>query len=161
MAEISDHNPQALNEDPDEPLPNAPTEVSPTEGDAREAAELGRLRRAYSRASTYQQGCSSRTAAKKPETFLECFTYGVLKFWRHQISVTVPHATCRDHLGKSKNAAPSHPAFIASQTQHSGFVLFGIGTSLPRPLLMQHVIWYFIQQRFTEALIHLRSRTVH
>ena len=106
MAETSDHNPQALTEEPDEPLPNSPTEDSPAERDAREATELARLRRNYSRASSYQQPGPS-TASTKPTTFLERFTYGVSKFWRHQVSVTVPHDTCRDHLGMFRNTSLS------------------------------------------------------
>lgn len=132
MAETSDHNPQALIEEPEEPLPNAPTEDSPAERDAREATELARLRRNYSRASTYRQQGSS-IASKKPASLLERFTYGVSKFWRHQVSVTVPHDTCRDHLGMSRNTFHSRPtSFKASQTQHYGYFLFGIGTTLPK-----------------------------
>ncbi|KAG0651456.1 hypothetical protein D0Z07_2051 [Hyphodiscus hymeniophilus] len=116
MAETSDQDPQALigePEEPDVPHPTAPTEDLPTgadaeERDAREATELAlldRLRRNYSHASTaHQQGSS--TAARKPSTFLARFTYGVSKFWRHQIRVTVPYDTCRDHLGMSKEQVP-------------------------------------------------------
>jgi len=99
MAETSDRNPQALFEqEPDDPLPEPEPEVAPAETDAREATELTRIQRNYSRASASYQRQGSSTSSRKPTTLLERFTYGVSKFWRHQVSVTVPHVTCRDHL---------------------------------------------------------------
>jgi hypothetical protein len=103
MAETSDHNPQALIEqEPDEPLPEAGPETAPAETDAREATELSRIRSNYMRATSYREQGSS-THSKKPTTLPERFTYGISKFYRHQVSVTVPHETCRDHLGMSRN----------------------------------------------------------
>ncbi len=69
-------------------------------GSAREATELARLRSNYSRASSYRQQGSS-IASRKPEGLLECFIYNTKAFWRRQVSVTVAHSTCRDHLGMS------------------------------------------------------------
>lgn len=66
-------------------------------GDTRESTELARLRRNYTRASSHPP--TSSIVVAKPTTFFNCFLYGVRQFWKHQISVTVPHHTCRDHLG--------------------------------------------------------------
>jgi len=73
-------------------------ERSPTQADALEATELERLRRNYSRASASRRS-GSTTIARKPVNLLERFTYNVKKTWKHQVSITVEHSTCRDHLG--------------------------------------------------------------
>jgi hypothetical protein len=104
MAEYSDH----ISPAPDEPHPDTnpdvhdhPVRVSgDIDRNAREDTELARLRRNYSRASSYRPQGSS-TASKKPATVLERLVYVVSSFWRHQISIKVEHSTCRDHLGKS------------------------------------------------------------
>ncbi|KAG9233165.1 hypothetical protein BJ875DRAFT_54007 [Amylocarpus encephaloides] len=70
------------------------SEASPTQEDDCGNTELAKLRRNYSRAST--RNASSLTA--KPSTPLGKLTAGVRGFWRHQISITVDHKTCRDHL---------------------------------------------------------------
>ena len=101
MAETSDHLVHAPPCEPDEPRQGYPYPVRPsgdTDRNAREDTELARLRRNYSRASSYRPQGSS-TASKRPTTPLGRFTYTVSKFWRHQISITVEHSTCRDHLG--------------------------------------------------------------
>jgi hypothetical protein len=106
MAETSDHISQAPSPSaqPDEPhlaSDDSPERVS---GDinrnTRESTELARLRRNYSRASSYRPQGSS-TASKKPSTVLGRLNYIVARFWRHQVSITVEHRTCRDHLGTS------------------------------------------------------------
>ena len=74
-----------------------PPESEPGERDARDATELARLRRNYSRASTLQRQAS--TIPVKPTGHLERFMHLVKKFWGHQISITVAHKECRDHLG--------------------------------------------------------------
>jgi hypothetical protein len=108
MAESSDH----ISPVPDEPHPDPDPDPDPdvhdhpvrVSGDidrnAREDTELARLRRNYSRASSYRPQGSS-TSSKKPATVLERLVYIVSRFWRHQISIKVEHSTCRDHLGKS------------------------------------------------------------
>ena len=83
-------------------------------GDARESTELARLRRNYSRASSSRPRTSS-PASRPPTGLLERFTYSISKFWRHQISVTVTHASSRDHLGMK--IKPS--IFLSCFTFHS------------------------------------------
>jgi len=98
MAETSDHPLQPPPGDPDEPHLNYPVRLSGnTDRNAREDTELARLRRTYSRASSYRPQGSS-TTSKRPTTLLERFTYTVSRFWHRQVSVTVEHSTCRDHL---------------------------------------------------------------
>lgn len=85
---------------PEEPhLPSAGRNSEEIDGDAQEDTALRRLRIQYSRASSSRQRGSGTAATKKPTTLLERFTYTVSTFWRRQISITVPHSTCRDHLG--------------------------------------------------------------
>ncbi|KAE8448547.1 hypothetical protein EG329_009428 [Mollisiaceae sp. DMI_Dod_QoI] len=99
MAESSDNHPQVqpLAEEPDEPQGNA---VGPSaETDARlEATELARLRQNYSRHSHASNPNRPDSVTKKPSTLLEHCIYAVKRTWRHQISITVDHDTCRDHL---------------------------------------------------------------
>lgn len=84
---------------PDEPHLHSPVRLfSGRDRNAREDTELARLRRNYSRASSYRQQSSS-TGSTKPSNLLERFAYAISGFWRHQVSVTVEHSTCRDHLG--------------------------------------------------------------
>ncbi|CZT47046.1 uncharacterized protein RSE6_16079 [Rhynchosporium secalis] len=99
MAETADFNsPQAPGqlEEPSKVHLNSPDSISPGT-DAREATELARLRSNYTRATSYRQAGSS-VASIKPDGFLERFSYTVRAFWRRQISITVAHETCRDHL---------------------------------------------------------------
>jgi hypothetical protein len=101
MAETSNHDSPAMiaepEPEPEESLADHP-EYSPGERDARESTELARLRRIYSHTSSHQRPGSS-AASTKPTGLLERFIYGVKKFWKHQISITVAHKACRDHLG--------------------------------------------------------------
>ncbi|CAL3972661.1 unnamed protein product [Diplocarpon coronariae] len=77
-----------------------PSARTPAERSAREDTELARMRtNNYTAASSYRQQSPSRSLiSKAPETLLECLTYNTKAFWRRQISVTVAHSTCRDHL---------------------------------------------------------------
>ena len=104
MAESSDHIspvPDEPHPDPDPDVHDHPVRVSgDIDRNAREDTELARLRRNYSRASSYRPQGSS-TSSKKPATVLERLVYIVSRFWRHQISIKVEHSTCRHHLGKS------------------------------------------------------------
>lgn len=106
MAETSDHHAQSTFEDHDE---DRDPDVSPEERDAREATELARVRRQYSRASTSRLQGSS-TTSHRPTSIRGRFRYSVTKFWKHQVSIVVPHDTCRDHLGMD---------FIVFDTHHS------------------------------------------
>jgi hypothetical protein len=73
-----------------------------THEDERGNTELARLRRNYSRASTARTVAASNydpTRAEKASSLPEKLTAACRKFWRQQISITVDHSTCRDHLG--------------------------------------------------------------
>jgi hypothetical protein len=95
MAETSDRNAPGRST-ADEPPP--PPILPAADAREREATELAALRRQYSRASSYRrpgQGITSR----KPETAFGRVVYNIARFWSRQVSVTVPHEACRDHLG--------------------------------------------------------------
>jgi hypothetical protein len=116
MAETSDHISQAPRAPGDEPhlgrldSDDSLARVSgDVDRDAREDTELARLRRNYSRASSHRPQGSS-TTSKKPTGPLERLTYVVSRFWRHQVSITVEHSTCRDHLGMSCDSFSPVPA---------------------------------------------------
>ena len=106
-------------DEPDDLLLNAPTGTAPvdaSERDAREATELVPLDRLLRNASSSRQ-LESSVASKKPANFVESLVHGVSKFWRHQISVIVPHDKCRDHLGTSSSlpaATSSHGLLLWS-----------------------------------------------
>jgi hypothetical protein len=95
MPEISDHRNR---QESDEPFPDVAADIQ-EETDAREATELKHVRSNYQRASSSREQGSS-TRSQKPTTLLERLVFGISRFYRHQISVTVPHDKCRDHLGK-------------------------------------------------------------
>lgn len=85
----------------DNPNPDAwheaeePQRVIPERSSAAfEGTELARLRQHYSRASSYRPN----TLTPKPSNTIGRLQYAVSQYWRHQISITVEHATCRDHL---------------------------------------------------------------
>ncbi|KAH6711501.1 hypothetical protein BKA61DRAFT_92049 [Leptodontidium sp. MPI-SDFR-AT-0119] len=105
MAETAGQNCQGVHqgvleqiEEPHQVHLNSPARTS-ADTSAREATELARIRSNYTRASSYHQAGSS-IASAKPDGLLECFSHTVRAFWRRQISITVAHSTCRDHLGK-------------------------------------------------------------
>ena len=106
MAETPGHrHVEVPDEPPEEPHQvhlNSPARTSADSLDtsAREATELARIRSNYTRASSYHHAGSS-VRSSKPDGLLERFNYTIRVFWRRQISITVPHSTCRDHLGMS------------------------------------------------------------
>lgn len=71
----------------------------------REATELAALQRQYSRVSAHRRP-APRAAPSDPGTPLRRFTYRLTAFWSRQISVTVPHESCRDHLGTARLQPP-------------------------------------------------------
>ncbi|KAH9220506.1 hypothetical protein DL95DRAFT_329108 [Leptodontidium sp. 2 PMI_412] len=103
MAETAGQNCQGVHqgvleqiEEPHQVHLNSPARTS-ADTSAREATELARIRSNYTRASSYHQAGSS-IASAKPDGLLECFSHTVRAIWRRQISITVAHSTCRDHL---------------------------------------------------------------
>jgi hypothetical protein len=144
MAETPDRNNQNINnpqpqtlltEEADEPQPD------PSNGSgsgSREATELARLSRNYTRASSYRR---SSTASRKPPSLLERYTWPIMSFWKHQVSVTVPHNSCRDHLGTSSTS--TYPLYIASTVAFSHREPdLAVRTGKPSRAV-QHLIWYF------------------
>lgn len=114
MAQTADHISQAPPAQPDEPhcsSDHRPVRVSgDIDRDAREDTELARLRRNYSRASSHRpQAQGSSTVSRAPSTVLGRLSYIVSRSWRHQVSITVEHSTCRDHLGMSCEFFPPAP----------------------------------------------------
>lgn len=109
MAELSEACPQVLAEEPDEPQSH--TTHSTAETNAREDTELARLRRRYT-----DRTRSSRPAVeKKPASLVEHGIYAIKKFWRHQVSITVDHNTCRDHLGMFSLQSQQSHAFLSDR----------------------------------------------
>ena len=110
MAETAGQRPQNVPDELEEPHQVHLTSPARTSADtsAREATELARIRSNYTRTSSYRQAGSS-TASAKPDGLLECFIYAVKVFWRRQISITVAHSTCRDHLGMYPLTIHVHP----------------------------------------------------
>jgi hypothetical protein len=123
--------------EPDEPGPESVDNPVRVSGDidrhrnAREDTELARLRRNYSRASSARlQGSSIASRSRKPSTLLERLTHIVSGFWRHQVSITVEHSTCRDHLGVFLRVLLSRPN---SSDKVINLVLpdWGLGSPIP------------------------------
>src|SRR5437762_14270169 len=89
--------------------PNVDNGYSADDAAAFEATEL----RAYrpdspARSSTaatsgHPSARSSQLPSRKPRGSASAFVFGlclaVRNFWSHQVVITVPHDTCRDHLG--------------------------------------------------------------
>ncbi|QSZ37464.1 hypothetical protein DSL72_008562 [Monilinia vaccinii-corymbosi] len=76
-----------------------PPDLSPPERDSWESTELselphGRQKHAHP-SSPHALDPPGNTA---PTGLLGRLTYSISKFWRRQVSVTVDHAACRDHL---------------------------------------------------------------
>lgn len=71
-----------------------------------EATELTRIRSNYSRVSSARLPNAS-IVPQGPPKGLARVDHAIRSFWKHQISVTVDHAACRDHLGKFKSLSPS------------------------------------------------------
>ncbi|KAH7391338.1 hypothetical protein BKA64DRAFT_100871 [Cadophora sp. MPI-SDFR-AT-0126] len=103
MAETAGRNhstaPDESLEEPHQVHLNCParTSVDSPDTSAREATELARIRSNYTRASSYHHAGSS-IGSSKPDRLLGRFNYTIRVFWRRQISITVAHSTCRDHL---------------------------------------------------------------
>ncbi|KAI9648016.1 hypothetical protein NHQ30_002644 [Ciborinia camelliae] len=96
MAETSNHRQSRAMEEPEE----SPG-LSSRERDQWESTELSDLtqtRQNYIHASTSHCSHVSGPGSTAPTGFFSQLAYSVSKFWRHQISVTVDHVACRDHL---------------------------------------------------------------
>lgn len=79
-----------------------PPELSSRERDQWESTELSdfvHIRRNYTNASSRRSSNAVGPGSTAPISLIGQLTYGVSKFWRHQVSVTVDHVACRDHLG--------------------------------------------------------------
>lgn len=96
LALVVEEEPQTQEQDNAEDDQALQLEQSPTQDDRLEATELARLRSNYSRVS---RRSGSTIAVMKPATFLGLLTYNIKKFWKNQVSVSVDHEACRDHLG--------------------------------------------------------------
>lgn len=107
MAEITrsraDEYPRSLPisvaHEPGPPIDEEELHRSLSRAERRESTELARLRRNYTSASSRFHAPASSIATPKPTTLFGRFIYAVRQFWKHQVSVTVPHESCRDHLG--------------------------------------------------------------
>lgn len=77
--------------DPDHPQCSA-------HGDSNnlEATELRRIKSRYTSSTAIRRPAS---ITPRPNSGLGLVRYEVSKFWKNQISIIVPHDTCRDHLG--------------------------------------------------------------
>lgn len=87
--------------------------------DAREqeATELAAVRRQYSRASSHRRPDQGR-AEREPESSLGRLSFRIAQFWRRQVSIIVPHDSCRDHLG----TAPSILSFCIRLLYSTAFL---------------------------------------
>lgn len=108
MAQSSESPPKNLT-DADELQSDTQAPRPAAETDAREDTELARLRRRY---TSHSHPSSAAPTEKKPSTLLEHCLYAIRKFWRHQVSITVNHDTCRDHLGMLTYISVSRPISI-------------------------------------------------
>ncbi len=97
------HNPgggtsiSTVQDQPDS-LYSVPPSHSRRGSDALEATELARIRTNYSRATDSYRRAPSSSSQASP-TGLWWWKYAIWKFWNSQISIIVPHVSCRDHLG--------------------------------------------------------------
>ena len=126
MAETPDrHQLEAMPDELQEPGSNTPGhDLSPANLNAREDTELADLRQEYHRATSYHQGTS--TVSSRPTGLVGSAKYSIFKFWKHQISVTVAHEACRDHLGKM---IPTFDSYSKSPHQYLRTL------SIPPPVL--------------------------
>jgi hypothetical protein len=167
-----DLRPQRLMEEPGEPDSHdqdQDSDLSPAERDARDATELARLRRQYSHVSSHHLQGSS-TAARKPTSILGRFRYSLSNFWKHQVSIVVPHNTCRDHLGMSISIPPSFQ-YPEDRIDTMYIPHLAIGVCYPKlcPCTMSSGILHNLvsqsrlsikQIDFCQALMNLNSSTV-
>lgn len=101
-------------------------ERSPEHADALRAMELEPSRRHCSRASASQRS-GPTTIARKPAHLLGRFKYTIKQAWKHQVSVTVEHSACRDHLGMYQGYVSSitsypHPTSTSASTSTMYYV---------------------------------------
>ena len=73
----------------------------PADRVASEDTELETLRRNYSRASAAHVRTNSISSKARPSSVVGRAKQRVWRFWSNQVSVTVPHEKCRDHLGET------------------------------------------------------------
>jgi len=146
-----------------DPGPTGPTDPTPAGSDARESIALARVRGQYSRASSYHRPGSSTTSGK-PTTLLERLTYPISKFWRRQISITVAHESCRDHLGMSMPLCSLAVDIFQINHYVENFLFWPPEDAFRRNPVMQNVIWYFYtnvsQNHLQNRQLHLSSFTV-
>ncbi|ESZ91434.1 hypothetical protein SBOR_8181 [Sclerotinia borealis F-4128] len=122
MVEASNHR-QSTEE------PAEPPELSSPERDqweSTELSELAHIRQNYTYASSTHALGPGSTA---PTGFFGQLTYGVSKFWKHQISVTVDHVACRDHLALERT-------FLAYL--RTSLALSMLGVSIAQLFRLQH-----------------------
>lgn len=115
MAELSEASPRDLAENPDEPQLHAI--LSTAETNAREATELARLRRRY----TDRTRSPALPPENKPTSLISHGIWAVKKFWRRQVSITVDHDTCRDHLGMCSLESQCHVVIRIGLVLYTGF----------------------------------------
>lgn len=65
----------------------------------REATEMGEYDEVLRRSSVDIDSYAPRPQAAPNETYLSFVRRSLVKLWQRQVSATVPHNTCRDHLG--------------------------------------------------------------
>ncbi|TGO16024.1 hypothetical protein BTUL_0033g00620 [Botrytis tulipae] len=122
MAETSNQH-QSIGEAED------PLELSSRERDQWESTELSELehiRQNYTHASSTHALGPGSTA---PNGVFGQFVFNVSKFWRHQISVTVDHVACRDHLALERT-------FLAYL--RTSLALSMLGVSIAQLFRLQH-----------------------
>ncbi|RDW73116.1 hypothetical protein BP6252_07023 [Coleophoma cylindrospora] len=84
--------------------------VAREERNQLEATELAQVRSNYERASSNRLPSTGNVATpKRPTKPVALLLYNVKNFWRHQVSVTVPHEACRDHLGMLNQLSEAKP----------------------------------------------------
>ncbi|APA09559.1 hypothetical protein sscle_05g043290 [Sclerotinia sclerotiorum 1980 UF-70] len=122
MAETPSHR-QSL-EAPDEPP--EPSSPERDQWESTELSELAHIRQNYTTASSSHALGPGSTASTG---YFGRLTYNVSKFWRHQISVTVDHAACRDHLAVERTFL----AFL-----RTSLALSMLGVSVAQLFRLQH-----------------------
>ncbi|KAF7864074.1 hypothetical protein EAF04_007039 [Stromatinia cepivora] len=122
MAETSSHR-QSLEEAEEPPEPSSPER---DQWESTELSELAHIRQNYTNASSSHVLGPGSTA---PAGFLGRLTYNVSKFWRRQISVTVDHVACRDHLAVERT-------FLAYL--RTSLALSMLGVSVAQLFRLQH-----------------------
>ncbi|CAD6442096.1 0a81d20a-5499-448b-8c81-aad09bc4273b [Sclerotinia trifoliorum] len=116
MAETPSHR-QSLEE---------PDELQRDQWESTELSELAHVRQNYTTAlSSHALGPGSAASTG----FFGRLTYNVSNFWRHQISVTVDHVACRDHLAVERTFL----AFL-----RTSLALSMLGVSVAQLFRLQH-----------------------